>query len=200
MTIFGYVRVSTEKQKTKNQKLAILEYANKKKVMIDDWIDVTASTRKDPTKRKIDILLGKVDQGDTVIVCELSRIGRSVGQVALIVNGLIEQNVKLVSLKENLEICEKQSIQSKVMITMFSLFAEIERDLISERVKEGVDRARKEGKRIGRPKGPGKSKLDGKENEILTYLEKGVSKASIAKILDVSWPCLNNFIKTRRLK
>ena len=87
------------------------------------------------------------------------------------------------------------------MITMFSLFAEIERDLISERTKEGLARARAEGKLLGRPKGTlGTSKLDGKEKEISDYLKKGVNKANIAKIYGVSWPTINNFIKTRKIK
>ena len=90
-------------------------------------------------------------------------------------------------------------IQTKVVLTMFSLFAEIERDLISERTKAGLAKARAEGKLLGRPKGLGKSVLDGKEDEIRELLIKGVSKASIAKIYGVSWPCVSHFIKTRKL-
>ncbi len=86
------------------------------------------------------------------------------------------------------------------MLTMFSLFAEIERDLISERTKAGLARARAEGKLIGRPKGLGKSVLDGKEDDIRELLRKGVSIASIAKIFGLSWPCVNHFVKTRKLK
>ena len=83
---------------------------------------------------------------------------------------------------------------------MFSLFAEIERDLISEMTKEGLDRARAQGKLLGRPKGwLGKSVLDGKEAEIKDLMAKGVTKANIAKILGVSWPTLQNFIRTRRV-
>ncbi len=93
----------------------------------------------------------------------------------------------------------KSDIQSKVMITMFSLFAEIERDLISERTKSGLARAKAEGKLLGRPKRLGKSRLDGKEDEIRELLKKGVSKASIAKICGCSWPCASHFIKTRKL-
>ncbi len=91
-------------------------------------------------------------------------------------------------------------MQTKVMITMFSLFAEIERDLISERTKEGLARAKAQGKVLGRPKGSlGKSKLDGKEREIKTLLDKGVSKASIAKIHDCSWATIQHFIRPRKL-
>jgi len=91
-------------------------------------------------------------------------------------------------------------LQTKVMITLFALFAEIERDLISERTKEGVAKARAKGKIIGRPKGVlGKSRLDGKEQEIQLLLQKGVSKSAIARILEVPDPTLRHFIKSRRL-
>jgi DNA invertase Pin-like site-specific DNA recombinase len=91
-------------------------------------------------------------------------------------------------------------MQTKVMITMFSLFSEIERDLISERTKEGLMRARAEGKLLGRPKGTiGKSKLDGKEDEIRRFLNGGINKTNIARYFDVSWSTLDNFIKTRKL-
>jgi hypothetical protein len=91
--------------------------------------------------------------------------------------------------------------RGKVMITMFSLFAEIERDLISERTKEGLARAKAQGKVLGRPKGSlGKSMLDGKEKEIKILLDKRVSKASIAKIYGVSWAAADNFIRTRKLR
>ena len=84
--------------------------------------------------------------------------------------------------------------------SMFGLFAEIERDLISERTKEGLAAAKAKGKRLGRPKGAlGKSKLDGKEEDIRMLLGKEVSKASIAKILDVSRSALYHFIETRKI-
>lgn len=106
----------------------------------------------------------------------------------------------MICLKENMILNKKKDIKVKVMVTMFSLFAEIERDLISERTKEGLARARAEGKLLGRPKGSlGKSKLDGKEKEIKRYLAKGVNKANIARIYDVSWPTITNFIITRKL-
>jgi DNA invertase Pin-like site-specific DNA recombinase len=86
------------------------------------------------------------------------------------------------------------------MITMFSLFAGVERDLISERTKEGLAKARSQGKLLGRPKGTiGKSKLDGKENEIKEYLAKKVNRANIARIYDVSFPTIENFIRSRNL-
>lgn len=201
MPTWGYVRVSNDDQTNDNQKFAILEYANKNNLTISNWIETTVSSRKSKKERKIDELLQKIKQNDILIVAELSRLGRSVGQIAMIINDLIEIGVKVICLKENIHLTGMATIQNKVMVTMFSLFAEIERDLISERTKAGLARARAEGKLLGRPKGTlGKSKLDGREKEIKAYMKKGVNKANIAKIFDVSWPTIHNFIKTRKLQ
>ena len=116
------------------------------------------------------------------------------------VDYLIRNRIRLVAIKESIELSGKQDIHTKVMVTMFSLFAEIERDLISERTKEGIAAARAKGKVIGRPKGVlGKSKLDGKEEEIRLLLKKEVGITSIAKIMGVSRTTLRHFIKTRKL-
>jgi DNA invertase Pin-like site-specific DNA recombinase len=199
--VWGYVRVSTDHQTTENQKLSILEYANQEKITVDNWIEANKSSRKSTKERRIDELLEKLAEGDTIIVSELSRLGRSVGQIAMIVDEILHRKVRIICLKENICLNGKKDMQTKVMITMFSLFAEIERDLISERTKEGLARARAEGKILGRPKGSmGKSRLDGKEKEIKEFLNKGVNKANIAKIYGVSWPTIDNFIKTRKLQ
>jgi DNA invertase Pin-like site-specific DNA recombinase len=201
MSTWGYVRVSTDHQNNDNQKLAILEYANRGHLKIDHWIDAKASSRKSPKERRIDELLGQLTEADVLIVAELSRLGRSVGQIAILVDELLKKKVKVICLKENLTLNGRANLQTKVMVTMFSLFAEIERDLISERTKEGLTRARAEGKLLGRPKGTiGKSRLDGKEKEIKGYLNKGVNRANIARIYGVSFPTLENFLKSRGLR
>lgn len=201
MATWGYIRVSTDKQTNENQKLAILHYANEKSLRIDHWIETKTSSRKSTKARRIDELLDQVQEGDYLIVAELSRLGRSVGQIAMLVDELLRKKVMVICLKENIQLNGKADMQTKVMITMFSLFAEIERDLISERTKEGLKRARAEGKLLGRPKGRiGKSKLDGKEKEIKEFLSKGVNRANIARFYGVSFPTLENFLKTRNLK
>jgi DNA invertase Pin-like site-specific DNA recombinase len=134
------------------------------------------------------------------LVSELSRLGRSVGQIIQLVDRLIKQRVRLIAIKENIQLNGTQDIQTKVLVTMLSLFAEIERDLIAERTKEGLAAARAKGRRPGRPKGVlGTSKLTGREAEIQTFLTKTVSKAAIAKILGVSRSTLHHFIQSRRL-
>jgi len=200
MTVYGYIRVGTETEYTQNQKKAILLYAHKHALQIDHWIQRKTNSGRIAKKNKIDELLLKIlKSGDTLIVSELSRLGRSVGHITIIVDQLFKQKIRVVFLKEELELSRKKFFQQETIISMFSLLANIERGLISERTKEGLKRAKADGKLLGRPKGPGKSKLDGKEEEIRTYLQKKVSKASIAKIFEVSWPCIDNFIKTRGL-
>jgi DNA invertase Pin-like site-specific DNA recombinase len=196
----GYIRVSSDKQTVDNQRLGILDYCNKQDIKVDDWIEVNMSSKKTPAQRRINELLDRLQGGDRLIVAELSRLARSVGQIAVLVDRLLKNRIRFTSIKEGIELNGKHDIQTKTMITMFSLFSEIERDLISERTKEGLKRARAEGKLLGRPKGTlGKSKLDGKEKEIKKYLELGVNKTNMARIFGVGWTTLDNFIKTREL-
>lgn len=195
----AYTRVSTNSQDLQNQKLEILEYADRNRFQIDQWLQIKISSRKSVKDRLIDQLLENLETGDCLIVSELSRLGRSVSQIITIIDTLIKKQVKVIIIKQNMVINGHNDMQTKVMITMFSLFAEIERDLISERTKNGIARARAEGKLIGRPRGNGKSKLNDKQDEIIGLLQKDVSKASIAKILDVTPQALNHFIKTRKL-
>ncbi|CAB5110234.1 hypothetical protein D3OALGA1CA_1979 [Olavius algarvensis associated proteobacterium Delta 3] len=200
MKTIAYLRVSTDKQDLNNQKLEILEYGRKNGFNIDDFFEVEMSSRKTPKQRRINELTKRLCEGDTLIVSELSRLGRSVGQVVSFVDGLIKSKIRLISIKERLDLNGKHDLQSKTMLTMFTLFSEIERDLISERTKQGLAAARAKGKILGRPRGSiGKSKLDGKERVIAEDLKYGVSKAAIARKLGVSRTSLVNFIKTREI-
>jgi DNA invertase Pin-like site-specific DNA recombinase len=200
MKTVTYLRVSTGSQDLANQKMAVLDYAKPQRFTVDRFVEAQVSSRKTPAERGIDDLLGTLDAGDRLIVSELSRWGRSLGQVIRIVDELVKRKVRFVAIKEAIRFEGKQDMQTKVMIALFGLFAEVERDLISQRTKEGLAAARAKGRLLGRPKGAlGKSKLDGKEEEIQMLLEKTVSKASIAKIVGVSRTALHHFIKTRKL-
>ena len=199
-TVYAYIRKSTDDQNTKSQKLAVYKYADENGLRVDQWFDVDCSSRKSTKDRRIDELLDILGEGDTLIVPELSRLGRSVGQVITIVDQLIKKKVKVICLKENIRLNGRQDIQTKVMITMLSLFAEIERDLISERTKEGLARARAEGKLLGRPPGPGKSKLDPYKEEIIALLKTGSTKAYLAKKYGVTPPTLYNWLNKRQIK
>ena len=130
---------------------------------------------------------------------DLHSFGRSVGQMLSLVDQLIKKQVKVISLKENIRLEGEHDIQSKVMVTMFGLFADIERDLISERTREGLARARANGKLLGRPKGPGKSKLDPHREEIIVLLKTGSSKTYLAKKYRVTAPTLYNWLNKQEI-
>ena len=196
----AYLRVSTAQQDAGSQRLAILEYARKHDLRVDDFIEATAPGRASETRRRIDELVTILQPGDRLVVSELSRLGRSLGQIVAILDVLAKQSVSFIAIKENIRVEGKQDIQTKVMTTLFALFADVERDLISERTREGLARARASGKKLGRPKGSlGVSRLDGKEDEIRRFLKLGVSKSAIAKITGVSRPTLYHFLGTRGL-
>ena len=145
--IVAYLRASTDKQDLNHQKLELLEFARKKSLSIDEFVEITISSRKSSKQRRIDELLGMLNDGDILLVTELSRLGRSTTEVITIVNSLAKRNIRVIVLKQNLDISQ-QDINSKVTLTLFSLFSELERDLISLRTKEAL--ASKKRQEIGR--------------------------------------------------
>jgi DNA invertase Pin-like site-specific DNA recombinase len=198
MTVIGYIRVSTEKQDYDTQKLVILDYCNREKLVVDSWHEVKVSSRKSTKRRRIDELLLHLKPQDILIVSELSRLARSVGQIAILVDQIIEKKVFLTSIKENIQINGQMNLQTKTMVTMFSLFSEIERDLISERTKEGLKAAKAKGKILGRPAGG--SILDGKEEYVQRELGYSVAVSAIARKLNCSRGTLIRFIESKKLK
>lgn len=199
--VLGYLRVSKDTMELKNQKYEIMEYAHKNSLKIDDFIEAEVSSRKDIKKRKITEVFERLKAGDTLIVSELSRIGRSTGEVVNLVNDLIAKQVRFIAIKQNLQINGQHDIQSKVVTTMFSLFSELERDLISTRTKQALASRKAQGIILGRPKGKlGTSRLDDKKQQIEELLSHKVSKSAIARILGVSRTTVLEFIKSRKLQ
>ncbi len=200
MSIWAYLRVSRDGQETNHQRLAILEFAQKEKLHIDDFIAVEVSSRRSRKERCLDFLSDSLKEGDSLIVSELSRLGRSLGEVVSLVDDLHRRKINFIAIKEKIHLEDTYDMQSKVAITFFSLFAELERDLNSLRTKEALAALKREGKRLGRPKGiVGKSRLDGKELEISKLVGLKVSKTSIARIMEVDRSTLLNFMRSRKL-
>jgi DNA invertase Pin-like site-specific DNA recombinase len=200
MTTLAYLRVSKDTQDTKNQRLAILEFARAERIEVDEFLELQVSARQSAKTRKVDLLLTRLTSGDTLLVSELSRLGRSVGEIITLIDALVTRQIRVFALKEGLRLTGTQDLQTTVTVTLFGLFAEIERALLSLRTKEALAVAKAAGKRLGRPRGTlGKSKLDGKKEEIKTLLALRVSKASIAKITGVDRATLYHFIRSRGL-
>jgi DNA invertase Pin-like site-specific DNA recombinase len=193
--IYGYIRVSSDKQTTENQHFEITNYSNAKAMPIGEWIEETISSTKKLSDRKFGNLLEKMQKGDILIVSELSRLGRNLMQIMSILHTCMEKNIMVFTIKENYEL--GNNINSKVLAFAFGLSAEIERNLISQRTKEALARKKAEGVILGRPKGSKSKvkKLTGKEKEIKELLDKRVSKSAIARILGVHRLTVAEFVK-----
>jgi DNA invertase Pin-like site-specific DNA recombinase len=198
--IYGYIRVSTDRQTTDNQRFEILKFADEKKLRVDRWIEETISATKHLSHRKLGRLLETMQADDILIVTELSRLGRSLLEVMSILHTLMEKDVKVFTTKERYEL--GNNISSKVLAFAFSLSAEIERSMISSRTKEALARKKSEGKRLGRPKGRLSSvtKLSGKDDLIREYLDKKIPQSVIARLLNVHRLTVRNYIRTRKLQ
>ena len=197
----AYIRTSTDKQDLNNQKLEIFEFAKKNKLEVNDFIQMTISSRKTNKERRIDEMLSVLDDADTLIVTELSRLGRSTAEVIGLVNELIKKQVRVIAIKQNLDI-KQHDMTSKVMITLFSLFSELERDLISLRTKEALASKKAQGVLLGKPKGTvQKSKFDKDVVKIKELLALGLSVRKIAIFLGYTNHIgLNTYIRKRQLR
>lgn len=171
--IFGYVRVSTQDQSVESQKNSISRYCIDQKMMVDEWIELEMSTRKSTAHRRIDELLNKLSPSDIVISSELSRLGRSIKETLNTIETIIQnKQARLILIKQNLDLNPnaKNNVANKVLITIFSMLAELERDFISERTKEGLRARAAKGIKLGKPKGVIQASMYDKDSEKILHL------------------------------
>lgn len=197
----AYIRTSTDKQDLSNQKLEILESARNRDLKVDEFVEITISSRKTSKQRRIDEVLELLGDSDTLIVTELSRLGRSTAEVIALVNGLVARDIRVIVLKQNLDI-RKHDMNSKIITTLFSLFAELERDLISLRTKEALKAKQLQGITLGKPKGTiQKSQFDKDRERIKELLGLGLSVRKITKLLGyTNHLSLNTYVRKRGLR
>ena len=195
--IYGYIRVSSDKQTVESQRFEINNFCKKEKLVINDWIEETISGTKNYTKRQLGNLLKKVHKDDIIICSELSRLGRNLFMIMEILNICMTKECRVWTIKDNYRLGD--DIQSKVLAFAFGLSAEIERNLISQRTKEALARKKAEGIVLGRPKGrksaPEKYKLHGKKSLIEELLKAKISKRQIAQICKADRNTLDRYIK-----
>ena len=195
--IYGYIRVSTDRQTVENQRFEIENFCRREGIAVDGWIEETISGTKAYCKRRLGTLLRRVGKGDLIICAELSRLGRSLFMIMNILNVCMTKECRVWTIKDNYRLGD--DIQSKVLAFAFALSAEIERNLISRRTREALARRKAEGAKLGRPRGrssPDKYRLHGKEKLIRHLIGEGVPKCEIAQRCKVSRNTLHLFIKT----
>lgn len=193
--IYGYIRVSSDKQTVANQKFEIENFCAREQITIDGWISETISGTKNYDKRKLGQLLRRIEEGDLIICSEISRLGRSLFMIMEILNICMTKGCRVWTVKDGYRLGD--DIQSKVLAFAFGLSAEIERNLISQRTKEALQRKKFEGVTLGRPKGTAGArycKLYQQEKQIRELQAFGKSYTQIADLLGVHRNTLTNYV------
>ena len=171
--IYGYVRVSTDKQSTENQRFEIENYSKAKGFRIERWVDETISGTTSASDRQLGRLLKQIRKGDTLVTTELSRLGRNLMQVMSFLHQCMERDIIVLTVKERYEL--GNNINSKILAFAFSLSAEIERNLISQRTMQ--------------------VRLSGKENVIKKMINEKCSMNEIAEKFGVNRQTLRDFLR-----
>jgi len=193
----GYLRVSTAEQDLEKNKADILHFANDRNFGKVQWVEETVSGATSWKDRKISGIIDELNENDRIVTPELSRLGRSTLEVLNILKEAKDKGINVYSVKEGLEL--NGTIHSKIMSTMLALFAELERDFISQRTKEALKARKAQGIKLGRPKGPGKSKLDKHREEIIALLKNGSTKKYVAQKYGTTPPNLHNWLKKHKI-
>lgn len=197
--IYGYIRVSTDKQTVENQRYEINQFCEKSGIVVDKWFEETISGSKKLEERQLGKLLKKMKKEDVLVCSELSRLGRNLLMIMGILNECMNRDVEVWTIKDNYRL--GSDISSKVLAFAFGLSAEIERNLISQRTKEALARKKAEGVILGRPKGSksAKTKLTGQEKKIRELLDRKVSYSAIGRILGVHRLTVSSFVKNQKV-
>lgn len=203
LMVVGYIRVSTDKQDLQKQKHTILEYSNSNKILVDRFIEIEISSKKNQKDRRINELINLLDSGDELLTVELSRLGRNMLEVLNILESLSQKNVAVTFIRQPELSTSNKNPQSKLLLAIYSYFAEAERDFISQRTKSALNALRAKGIKLGRPAGtPNKeSKLTKWHEMILEFLKMDLTIASIQKIISnksqesVSYNTIKYYVK-----
>ena len=196
---YAYIRVSTQLQSYDGQHYEIEKWCKRRNIGIDRWIQEKVSGSKDWSERTLGILIKRMRQGDLLVCAELSRLGRNMMMVMSILNACSRKGIHVYSIKDHFELSD--DLQSKIVAFAFSLAAEIERNLISQRTREALAAKKAAGVRLGRPEGSSSKRKRFEERlpEILRMREQGICMESIARMMDIHKNTLYRYMKGIRL-
>jgi len=195
--VIGYLRVSAINQDLEKNKADILSYANDHDLGKVHFVQEVVSGKVSWIRRRIKEVIDQLGKNDWLIVPELSRLGRNMLEIMEIISEATRKEINIYAIKNNWRL--NGTMESKVLLMVFSMAAEIERDLISSRTKEALRMKKEAGVKLGRPKGPGKSKLDEHQEEIIALLRNGVPKKRVASKYGSSAVNLYNWILKNQL-
>ncbi len=201
MNVIGYIRVSSDKQDLQKQEHLLLRHAQQHDLQVSEFINIEVSSRKGAKERRIDEVLDRLNDGDVLLVAELSRLGRNMFEVINIINQLSENGVEVIFVRQ--PELSTAGPHRKLLLAIYSYFAEAEREFISMRTKQGLAAAKASGKKLGRPKGSRDKErvLDPHREQIKEYLQLGLSLSRIRMILNpqlerpISYPSYRYFVR-----
>ena len=201
MTVIGYIRISSDKQDFQKQEHLLLMYAQQHDLQISEFINIEISSRKSTRERRINELLENLNKGDILLVAELSRLGRNLFEVIHIINQLSESGVEMIFVRQ--PELSTSGPHRKLLLAIYSYFAEAEREFISVRTKQGLAAAKASGKKLGRPQGSRDKErvLDPHRSQIMEYLQLGLSLRRIRTITNpqldkpLSYPAYRYFVR-----
>lgn len=200
MANIAYLLVSVDEHDADKQKGAIQDYAGRNNFRIDNYITIEVPSARNERSLKLKELFSNVNRWDVVIVSDLARMGNGITEIVTLIRGFSEKGIRFIAARQGVDLNGPGNGSSKAATAVFDMLAELEKDLSSARVKGPLTPGKREGVVLGRPRGSiSSSKLDGKKELIVEYLSKGVSKASLARILDTSPSNLLSYLRTRKI-
>jgi putative DNA-invertase from lambdoid prophage Rac len=198
--LYAYMRVSTPHQTLETQPYALLQFADQRGLRIDAWITESSSGAKAYTARALGQPLAQLRPQATVLVAEISRLGRRLPDILQSVHRLMDTQVTLISVTEGL--AGGNTLNGQVLAFAFGLAVDRDRHRLVARTREALARRRQEGQRLGRPPGrlSTQTKLTGREPEIRTLLQKKVAVAAIARIMGAHRTTMAHYVASRSLR
>lgn len=194
MSVYAYIRVSTEMQNYSSQEYEIRKYCTSQGIRVDRWISESISGTVAIEKRVLGETISQMSGGDLLICTELSRLGRNMLMIMGVLNECSSKGVAIHTIKDNFNLSD--NINSKIIAFAFALAAEIERNLISQRTKEALAARRQEGVILGRPVGSSRKKdrILADMDKIRDMLKDGKSISYISRVYGIHRNTLRKYI------